>query len=315
MADLVLPLGVTTGTWLADMLLEDVKRRARVPAGQTTVADWEILRIADNKIRDYLAPLLISVAEDYMTATVDVPIVAGVSVYYPPPRCMKLREILFLDTRGNEIDIPRLRQDGNEQRDWGFRLNGTTLTLVNADRENAAAIRFVYYLRPSSLVKVDAVGVVKAVNAATGVVDVYALPSGVAGGTAFDFVNARAPFDTFAAEVSGTVDAVNMRITFDPAAVPSELSVGDFICLPEQTPAPQLAPELFTLLSQAVVVEILDEQGDESAFERAARKLSKLDEDARIILSSRVEGEPFPIATEDPIWDRTWARGVWRAWR
>jgi hypothetical protein len=64
-----------------------------------------------------------------------------------------------------------------------------------------------------------------------------------------------------------------------------------------------------------VVVEILDEQGDESAFERAARKLSKLDEDARIILSSRVEGEPFPIATEDPIWDRTWARGVWRAWR
>jgi hypothetical protein len=304
---IALPLGVTTGEWLADQLLEDVKRGARVPVSQATVADWEILRAADTKIRDYVAPLLISVAEDYMTATIDVPIVAGQSDYYPPSRAMKLREVLFVDSSGRAVDVPRLRHDGNEHRDWGFLLFGSSVRLVQPERVRAAAIRFTYYLRPSALVKADAVSVVQAIDRVTGVVDVYQVPAGIAGGTSFDFVNARAPFDCFAMDVAGAVNEGGLMIAFAPAALPADLAVGDFVCLPEQTPVPQIPPELFSLLAQSVVLDLLDEQGDEAAVGRAEKALGKMDADARVLLSSRVEGEPFPVATEDPIWDRGWS--------
>lgn len=306
MTAITLPTGVTTGEWLADQLIEDVKRGARIPVAQATVEDWEILRAADTKIRDYVAPLLISVAEDYMTAPVDVPIVAGQVFYYPPARCMKLREVLFVDGSGRPVDVPRLRFDGNEHRDWGFKLNGSTIELVQPDRVRATAIRFTYYLRPSALVKADKVSVVQAIDRVTGVVSVYQVPAGIEGGTAFDFVNARAPFDCFAMEKAGTVNAAGLTVTFDPTALPADLAVGDFICLPEQTPVPQIQPELFSLLVQAVVLDLLDEQGDEAAVARAEKALMKLDADARVLLSSRVEGEAFPIATDDPIWDRSW---------
>lgn len=306
MAALVLPSGVTSGEYLADQLLEDVKRGARMPVSQATVEDWEILRTADLKVRDYLVPLLVSVGEDYMVTEADVPIVAGRTDYYAPARSLKLREVQFLDSRGRETDVPRLRFDGEEHREWGVKLYGSTVRVVEPERVGATAIRFAYYLRPSALVKADAVSVVQAIDRVAGVVDLYQVPAGITGGTTFDFVNARAPFDCFAMDVAGTVDAAGLKITFAPGALPVDLAVGDFVCLPEQTPVPQIAPELHPLLKQAVVLELLDEQGDEGAFARAEKKLGKLDADARVVLSSRVEGEPFPIAVEDPIWDRGW---------
>jgi hypothetical protein len=295
---LVLPLGVTTGTWLADALVAEIKRRARVPVSQATYTDAELLAMVDEQVREYLAPLMISVAEDYLTANYDVVVTAGVSTYRPPSRCMKLREVAFVKDAGTDnetiIDVPRLRIEQLEHERWGFYFSGNSVVLKDVDP--GITLRMTYYLRPNRLVLAENVAVVQSVEVATGVVYVYQMPDGIEGGTAFDIIRAAAPFDTLR--------------TFAPSALPAGLATGDFVCLPEQTPVPQIAPDLFSLLAQSVTVAVLDEQGDEVAFQRAAARKEQLEASARILLSSRVEGEPISLTPAfDPIWDRSWRRG------
>jgi hypothetical protein len=309
---LVLPLGVTTGTWLADALVAEIKRRARVPVSQATYTDAELLAMVDEQVREYLAPLMISVAEDYLTANYDVVVTAGVSTYRPPSRCMKLREVAFVKDAGTDnetiIDVPRLRIEQLEHERWGFYFSGNSVVLKDVDP--GITLRMTYYLRPNRLVLAEDVAVVQSVEVATGVVYVYQMPDGIEGGTAFDIIRAAAPFDTLRQAAAGTVNAGALTVTFAPSALPAGLATGDFVCLPEQTPVPQIAPDLFSLLAQSVTVAVLDEQGDEVAFQRAAARKEQLEASARILLSSRVEGEPISLTPAfDPIWDRSWRRG------
>jgi hypothetical protein len=309
---LVLPLGVTTGTWLADALVAEIKRRARVPVSQATYTDAELLAMVDEQVREYLAPLMISVAEDYLTANYDVVVTAGVSTYRPPSRCMKLREVAFVKDAGTDnetiIDVPRLRIEQLEHERWGFYFSGNSVVLKDVDP--GITLRMTYYLRPNRLVLAENVAVVQSVEVATGVVYVYQMPDGIEGGTAFDIIRAAAPFDTLRQAAAGTVNAGALTVTFAPSALPAGLATGDFVCLPEQTPVPQIAPDLFSLLAQSVTVAVLDEQGDEVAFQRAAARKEQLEASARILLSSRVEGEPISLTPAfDPIWDRSWRRG------
>jgi hypothetical protein len=308
---LVLPLGVTTGTWLADTLLEEIKRRSRVPVSQATYTDAELLTMADEQVREYLAPLMISVAEDYLTADYDVVVTQGVTTYRPPGRCMKLREVAFVEKAGTDdetiIDVPRLRVEQLQYERWGFYFSGNSVVLKDVDP--GTTLRMTYYLRPNRLVLAENVAVVQSVDVSTGVVNVYQVPDGVEGGTSFDLVRAAAPFDTLRQAAAGTVNAGALTVTFAPSALPAGLAAGDFVCLPEQTPVPQIAPDLFSLLAQSVSVAVLDEQGDEPAFARAMARKEQLEASARILLSSRVEGEPISLTPAfDPVWDRSWSR-------
>lgn len=309
MASLALPIGVTTGTWLADTLVEEIKRRCRMPVSQATYTPAELLAMADEQVREYLAPLMVSVAEDYLTADYDVPVVAGQTTYRPPSRCMKLREIAFIENAGTDreevIDVPRLRREQLEHEGWGFYFEGNSVVLKDVDP--GPVLRMTYYLRPNRLVLASDVSVVQAVNTNTGVINVYQVPDGISGGSAFDLIRSNAPFDTMAQSVAGAVDAGALTVTVSPSALPAGIAPGDFLCLPEQTPVPQVAPDLFSLLAQAVVVQIADEQGDDAAFQRAAARKEQMEQTARILLSSRVEGEPLSVTPAfDPIWDRRW---------
>jgi hypothetical protein len=68
------PPGIPTGAqpaagpYLTDFLIESVKRRARIPVSQATLEAWEVLATADEQIQGYVAPLMIGVGEDYLTA-------------------------------------------------------------------------------------------------------------------------------------------------------------------------------------------------------------------------------------------------------
>jgi hypothetical protein len=202
--------------------------------------------------------------------------------------------------------VPRLRVEQLQYERWGFYFSGNSVVLKDVDP--GTTLRMTYYLRPNRLVLAENVAVVQSVDVSTGVVNVYQVPGGIEGGTAFDLVRAAAPFDTLRQAAAGTVNAGALTVTFAPSVV-AGLAAGDFVALPEQTPVPQIAPDLFSLLAQAVSVAVLDEQGDEAAFQRAAARKEQLEASARILLSSRVEGEPISLTPAfDPIWDRSWSR-------
>lgn len=300
-----LPTGVipASGVYLSDFLLESVKRRARVPVSQATLDVWDVLRVADEQIQGYVAPLMISVAEDYLTATYDVPITEGVTSYRPPARSMKLREVQFLEN-GDPVDVPRIAIEELPYASWGFYLLGDNVKIVNVSQVVGLSLRLTYYLRPSKLIPAAEAGVVSSV--AGGEISLYATPAGIGTGTV-DLLRGVPPFEVVAQDVPCTVSGG--VVTVDATLVPAGFGAGDFVCRPQESPGVQVHPDLFALVAQATAVAILDSNGDESAYARAERELAKLDANARILLAQRVEGEPIPLGGHSPIWDRGWSGG------
>jgi hypothetical protein len=301
-----LPTGVipASGVYLSEFLLESVKRRTRMPLSQATLDTWDVLRVADEQIVSYVAPLMISEAEDYLTAVYDVAITPGVTSFRPPARSMKLREVQFLDEDGDVADVPRIALENLPYAAWGFYLLGESVKIVNPEQFAGLSIRFTYYLRPSKLIPGSEAGIVSSV--ADGVITLYGAT--LAATTAVDLIRGVAPFEVVAMDVPATVSGTT--VTVDASAIPSGFGAGDFVCKPQECPGVQVHPDLFALVAQATAVSILDGNGDSDSYARAKDVLSGLDAGARVLLSQRVEGEPIPVGGGfNPIWDRSWARG------
>ena len=304
-----LPTGVNeaAGRLFSDFLIESVKRRARVPVSQATLDTWEILSIADEQIRSAVVPLMISVGEDYLTASADFTISSGTTTYRPPARGMKIREVQFVNADGNRIDIPRVDIEELPHRSDGFYILGNGVVLINPSRWDGYTLRVTYYLRPSRLVVGADAGVSQSVNRGTGVITLYAASANLTGATTCDLVRGTAPFEVLALDVACTVAGAAVTIT-TPADIPAAWgAAGDLVTLPQQSPAPQIHPDLFAYLAQLVTVQILDGNGDQPAFERAGVLLKRLETDAIHLLTPRVEGEIIPVGGYSPLWDRGWS--------
>ena len=296
-----------SGRFFSEFLIDAVKRKARTPISQATLDTWEVLASADEQTRNYLVPLMLSVGEDYMTARSDSTIAAATYTYRPPDRAMKVREIQVLDASGKEIDFPRIAIEELPYRSDGFCVVGNEARLLNPAKWAGYTLRWTYYLRPSRLVLSSEAGIVSSVNRVSGAVTVYTEVSGIVPATTVDLVRGTPPFDVVAQDVPCSVSGTTVTIT-TAANIPAMWgAAGDLVCLPQQTPAPQIHPDLWNLLAQAVTVDVLDGNGDEAAFQRAAARMKKMDTDARILLTPRVEGAPIPFGGHSPLWDRGWA--------
>lgn len=300
-----LPAGVipASGDYLSEALIESIKRRTAAPISQATFDTWDILRVADEQIRSYVAPLMISAAEDYLTAVLDVPIVEGVSTYRPPARSMRLREVQFLSD-GEPADVPRIAIENLPYASWGFYMLGDAVKIVGVDQVVGLTLRLTYYLRPSKLIPSADAGVVASVVGGN-ITLATAAGADLSAATTVDLLRGVAPFDVLAldvpAEVSGSI------VTVASADVPVEFGPGCFVCRPQESPGIQVHPDLFSLVAAASAVAVLDGIGDSEAMERAKAEVARLDATARTLLAHRVEGEPIPIGGGfNPIWDRRW---------
>jgi len=317
MAEPTLPTGVLepSGRLFADYLLESVKRRARTPISQATIDTWEVLAIADEQIRGAIAPMMISLGEDYLTATNDQAISASDATYRPPHRAMKLREVNFLDSLGKPIDIPRIAIEEVPNQDDGFYILGNDVTLLNPGGWSGHILRMTYYLRPSRLVLGASAGIVSSLNRGSGAVTLYGASTALTGAASCDLVRGTPPFEVSALDVPCSVSGTTVTIT-TPANIPADWgTAGDCVCLPQQTPAAQIHPDLFALLAQMVTVQVLDANGDTAGQQRAMSEMQRLELEAKTILRNRVEGEPFVVGGANPIWDRHWSTGTRGWWR
>jgi hypothetical protein len=301
------------GPYLSEYLIESVMRRVRMPISQATLETWEILSIADEQMRGYIVPIAIGLVEDYLIAPeYDVAIQAAQSTYRPPDRAMKLREVAFLDAAGHVRDIPRVLREDLEGADTGFYLDGANVVLIMPEQCPGWSLRMTYHLRPSQIVPSANVGVVSSLVRATGVVTLAASISALTGATKVDLLHGKPPFDVLAQDVTCTV--ATTTVTISPAsAIPASWgSAGDFVCLSQQAPGPQLHPDIFPWLAQAIAVEILDGNSDDTGFQRAAAKLKELEKHARSLLDNRVPGEPNIIGGGiNYLWDRRWNYRRW----
>jgi hypothetical protein len=285
--------------WTSTDLLASVRRRTGMPAAAGLFSDAEILTCADEETRSYLVPFVLSEREDYWTENYDVSLVDGTASYRLPYRAVggKLRDVYLIDQFGNARSMPRIT--GNDLTDarFGFYFEGNKVTLVNSGdltfTRLGVTLRMVYYLRPNALVATTSAAMVTTFDTVAKTIT-FSACSSLASATSFDVIRAKPGFDTLGFDQAGSINVGNTIVTM-VSDLPDGLEVGDYVCLPQQTPVPQVPAEMHDLLAQRVAVAILKAKNLSDKAAVAESELKTLSTLALKMLSPRVEGESQQI--------------------
>lgn len=152
--------------WMtSDDLIKAVKRKISMPIFQSTFSEEDILDFATEEMMISQVPSVLSFHEEYYVVTVEVPILENKKKYPIPERAigMKLRDVFLKDTNNNLFEMTRIAQDdrgyfqrqpGTNQTIHKYFLEGNDIVLANDYvPQFGNNLLFVYFIRPSRLVK------------------------------------------------------------------------------------------------------------------------------------------------------------------
>lgn len=299
--------------YLSSDLMADVKRTCNVPTSQITFQSADFYAFGDNSIRSKLVPLILKHCEEFYVYPQNYTVNANQNLYAIPYRAinMMLRSVQIVsssdqDTRVNldRLNIEDLYSSisGNPRflvKKNGFYLQGNNVVLYPTPTQNLDILRLNYFIRPGMLVDPSVCAQVQSVNLTANTITCVSVPSTFATNQLFDIVKAQPGFDCSAIDQAVTT-IVGAVITFT-AALPTTISVGDYICPATQSCVVQVPVELQPLLTQYVVVRVLSAQGDQTALKAAIAELETLEKNAGTLLAPRVQGSAKRVTKSRPI--------------
>jgi hypothetical protein len=253
-------------------LLSEIRRRGRIPTLASDFSDSELLLIADTCLRETFVPLLMRARSDYYLRSADITLVANQAVYGVPARAVlnAIRKVEWIDSASNEMELFPLpatdvslysAQTGTPLH---YALRDDVLVLCPTPSSALGTLRVWYEYRPSKLVSSGYFTVASTTSTTvtlTGSVTWTAA-------SRYDFVKADAPFSLLGVEANPDSTGTGLTLTFPAADIPSRLEADDFMCLPGESPVPQLPAELHSSLALAAAVECMWEYApDEAALQ------------------------------------------------
>lgn len=245
--------------WDTTELLALLRKRAAIPPN---VADDTLLKLLNDVQRDKMVPLIVSARKALLEYSVDTDIADGVDHYTVHWRAIG----------ASPVDVNRVLSDGNLQtpplaqvastelaglrRTTGagpthyyFEADSIVLWPMPGPSALPSTLRQRILLAPSKLVLPSAVGVITAISGLA-VTCGGGIPGTITSSTQVDLVKAKPHFTRLAIDRSGSKSG--SVFTFTGAALPTDLAVGDYLCLAGETPVPNY-PETFhgTLIHNA----------------------------------------------------------------
>lgn len=280
-------------------LIATVKTKALVPTNQSTFSSSQILVIADEELQMGIIPIIKEAREEYFVTYIDYTLVPGQARYQVPSRAVgsTLSDILIVDeTNEQQYSVPIVEASNAPDRNspYGYNagliayMEGNDVVLDPPSNIPGGVIRLKYVERRNNLVEVTAAGRIDAINTSNNQVTLGNVPNAFNTTQLFDFVKAKPGFDNLAIDqtctgISGTV--------FQFSSLPSNLRVGDYLCLAGESPVIQLPVEFHMVLAQRVIVRILEALGDTNGISVARSKLEELQRNALKLITPRISGE------------------------
>ncbi len=293
--------------YTSERLIASVKRRISTPTNQNTFTDADILAFADEELSLGVLPAMMSLHEDYLLFKQDFPLLEGVSEYQIPYRAVgnKLYDLQFKDNSGNILYMSRTTKADQPSFNGRYTLNSTYAYYVMNNRIGllpsitggvTGSLRFIYYMRASSLVKTTEVSIITNINRTTGEILVNSVPDTFSTNTPVDFYKYRSPHNILAIDTIPTsVNSAAKTIVFDINVIPEDLEVGDHIALAEECAIPQIPSDLHVFLAQKTAERILEAQGDVEGLKIAQAKSAEMEVRAGTIIDNRVDESPTKL--------------------
>lgn len=279
-------------------LLADIKRLGHFPTNQNTFQDPDLLAMFDYELQTFIVPMLMRVREGFFTRHVDYAISSSEGRYPIPERAIGSRLDDVQLVIGNYIEQLRLIQIGQLDSQVGspvgaraFTIQGNDIVLIPIP--TSGILRVYYHTRPSQLVATTACGQILSINTALNQVVVGSVPSTITLTSVLDLVSNTSGFDSEGENLT-LANLTGTTLTFNET-LPTDLAVGDWVCLAQQSPIAQIPVEIMPLLTQAVVVKVYEIQGYQKKMESAAVKLQQMQSDLMALITPRVEEAPKVI--------------------
>ncbi len=294
----------------AEDLIDSVKRRINIPTNQNTFSETDILAFADEELMLAIVPAIMSLHEDYLLYSEDSALVADQSDYVIPHRAVgnKLYDLQYVDAAGNISQMSRTsisdtqHGQGNNSIYSYYVMNNRVRLLPDLGSSVSGSLRFIYYIRPSSLVKTNEVGVITAINTVTGEITVDGLPSGFSTSVTYDVYKAQSPHNIIGKDIAASsVNTNSDTLTIDPDDIPSTLAVGDHISLVQECAIPQIPSDLHVYLAQKTAERILESQGDLEGLKLAQSKSAEMEVRAGTIIDNRVDESPVKLVNRNSV--------------
>lgn len=264
-----------------EYLLSIIEKKAAIPLNQSTFDNSEILEMASDAILEEILPDLLRARQEFLVTYEDLTTTKGSSDNYGwirvPHRAVGQAVVSVCDP-----------EDDNEiaQEDYWVENNK-----IFFEEEGTYRVR--YHLRPSRLVETSSVATITDINRSTGVITVNARPSSFTTSQEYDFVKKKAGFDILSKDTTSSAFPTITQMTF--SSIPDELAVGDYICLADESPVPQLPVDWFQFLASYTAAAILESIGDTAAAQKIESRLARLKSNALSIISPRVQNKSKPI--------------------
>lgn len=284
----------------------------------------DLLALMTEELQTYVVPMLMEVREEYLVVPYDVTTTTS-QTYRLPPRAVgsKLRQVLIGPNETNLVLLQRVEpkvQYTAYNAPFGLGLGWNNVPypvgyyFQNASIKTLGSVtagqllRMMYFLRPNDLVDVDECGVITAINTGTNAVTVNSAPISFDTTATYDFVRSQPGFETLGMDRAATT-VVGDVVTFT-ATLPTDLVVGDYVCLAGQAPVAQVPVECLPLLTQRLVVKVLESLGDpkvKTSYEACELQRKQV---VDALVSPRSEGDSrYVIAYKGPGWGNWRGRG------
>jgi hypothetical protein len=308
-------------SYTADTLVTKLRAAGKLPPHDQTGTAANLLGKLNDEQRLYLATLLQKTRENFRQAPYDVTTTAGLKRYPIPARAIAagIVQVAFIDTDGTRRPLNffsdwRVQESANPTAgDCYFEGN----ELVLYQDPGSATMRVTYNRRLSELVLEASTRAITAINTSTKTVTIAAAPSTFTGRTTMDLVKGTPHFDTFGIDLACTAIGSGGTSVIFSATLPTSLAVGDYVCLPGETPVCNAPWELHDVLVHKAAYVWLAERGDPRAKNVAVLLWgedgqSGMEADALALLSPRVTTNSKPIIPFNaPGWNRWNGRGRW----
>ncbi len=293
-------------------LVTNVQLVAHVPLSNSTFTSSQIITLANRELQTALISQILSVREGYYLTYVDYEPTSE-SLYAIPSQAIGgaiAQAQLFIDP--SIIPINRLEQSEQfssivpTSTTYGYFIAGNTINVIPAP--NNGVVRIWFARRPNALVATSAAAQVTSISGLS--FTVSSLPSTFAVDTLVNLCGDQPTFDVLGER---TITAISgTTVTLDAAV--DTLAVGDWLCLADQTPVPQIPVEFRPILEQRTVVKIYELQGYLDKHKAAMDVLKGMTDDVFKLISPRNQSQTKVINVQNGGFGNTNSRNASLYW-
>ena len=279
-----------------DDFVASVKLTATVPENQALITTPRLLSFADEEIQNELVPLVSSLNQEFFVTIENEQTVAGKQTYNIPYRSIG-RTLRDLKVTSNTSTAQLTKISIEDEDDFnlassvaGFNIKGDKIWLYPTPTDAGLGLKKYYLFRPSKLVETSAAGRITGISG--NIITCATVPSDFVAGVLVDFVEGRSGYSTLGFDQTIT-NVVGLQVTV--ATPPTELVVGDYLAMAEETPVIQFPDELYSYLVQRTAKRILEAIGDFEGAKAIGERLPQARKNIEKLLAPRTEGNSTKI--------------------